>query len=60
VRAHLSDTPFVKHDYLVGMLDCGQSVSHYNGRAPLDQLRQRILYKQFRLSIDIGRGFVEH
>ena len=58
--AHFPDTSFVKHDDLVGMLDCGQPVSHHDGCASSDQPGQRVLYQELSLGVDIGRGLVKH
>ena len=60
VGAHFPDPPFVQHDNLICVLDCGQTVSYHEAGTSLKEPGQGILDQLLRFRIYVSRCFVQN
>ncbi len=60
VRTRFYDSPFVQHDYLVGLFHRRKSVRDDERRSVFHQYVQRVLDTAFRLCIERRRCFIEN
>ena len=60
VRTFFDDSAVLKHDNLVCMLDCGQSVRHNEHSADVADVFKRLLDNHFGFGVDVCGCFVKN